>query len=364
MVQRTPPPDPKIISFKMANRSLLVDSLNMLKKVTLEYNKNSITIGFGTLSYLRNNKKVFYYQLENLEDDWILADDRHEGIYNHIPPGTYRFKVKTVNGYGIPSKNITTMLIHVKSPFWTTWWFYGLLLLAGILLLYWIDRERLRRLTTLQQVRTQIAASLHQDITTTLNNIHLLSEIAKIKADKDITKSKEYIDQINNKSRRMIDDMDDMLWSIDPQNDNMAKTLERMNEFAEGLKNTHSCTIELVVDEKVKSLKLDMKTRHEIFFIFKEVLINIIQLSTCSESIINIDLNKSTLQIKIYDNGTGLDLKAIQAKSEVKEIYKRADMLNADIDIQSDKKGTSVIMQVPVRLSGSKMRLGTKLGKA
>lgn len=39
MMQKDPPPDAKVIGFRMANRSLLVDSLNKLKKITLEYNK-------------------------------------------------------------------------------------------------------------------------------------------------------------------------------------------------------------------------------------------------------------------------------------------------------------------------------------
>ncbi|MEO5998409.1 MAG: hypothetical protein ABIN89_16765 [Chitinophagaceae bacterium] len=51
----------------------------------------------------------------------------------------------------------------------------------------------------------------------------------------------------------MITDMDDMLWSINPENDSMIKTLERMSEFAEGLQNINNCNIGLVVDEKVKS---------------------------------------------------------------------------------------------------------------
>lgn len=118
---------------------------------------------------------MFYYQLENIDNDWILADDRHEAIYNYLPPGTYRFKVRSVNGFGITSRNITTLTILVNTPFWKTWWFYGMILLAGITFLYWIDRERIRRLRTLQQLRTEIATNLHQEITTTLNNIHLLT---------------------------------------------------------------------------------------------------------------------------------------------------------------------------------------------
>lgn len=166
--------------------------------------------------------------------------------------------------------------------------------------------------------------------------------------DKDIVKSKEYIDQIDTKSRRMIDDMDDMLWSIDPQNDNMQKTIDRMNEFTEGLQNTHGCSIQLVIDRKVHSLKLDMKTRHEIFFIFKEALNNIIQHSDCADSVVNIDLVKSSLLLKIHDNGINMDIKSILNKNEIKETQKRARLLNAVLDIKSDKRGTTMILKVPV----------------
>ncbi len=347
MVQKDPPPDVKILDFKVANNPLRVDSLLKLKKITIDYNKASVSINFGTLSYLRKNKKVFYYQMDKIDDDWVLADEWHQAIYTYIPTGTYTFRVKSVNGYGIAS-NITSLAIYVKPPFWKTWWFYGIIFLMSIGLLYYIDKERIRRLLSLQQVRTQIAVNLHHDINTTLNNIHLLSEIAKIKADKDLVKSKEYIDQINNKSRRMIDAMDDMLWSIAPENDSMQKTLERMNEYAEGLRNNHGCSITLIVEEKVKSMKLDMKLRHEIFFIFKEALNNIIQHSNCTESIINIDLVNSTLYLKIHDNGNGFDVKTSQSNNGLREMMKRAEVLNAVLDIQSDKKGTSLILQVPV----------------
>ncbi|MEJ7739021.1 MAG: hypothetical protein WKF97_16475 [Chitinophagaceae bacterium] len=142
--------------------------------------------------------------------------------------------------------------------------------------------------------------------------------------------------------------MNDMLWSIDPVNDSMEKTLERMNEFAEGLRITHECSIQLLVDEKVKSLKLDMKSRHEIFFIFKEALNNIVQHSRCSDAIIHIYKVNSTLSIKIHNNGTGIEAQSIHTINGIEEMKKRAGILNAMLDIQTDKKGSSVILQVPL----------------
>ena len=82
-------------------------------------------------------------------------------------------------------------------------------------------------------MRGDIAGNLHEEINTALNNINVLSEIAKIKADKEPEQSKNYINEIHSKSHNMIIAMDDMLWSIDPANDSMAKTIDRIKEFSD-----------------------------------------------------------------------------------------------------------------------------------
>ena len=126
-------------------------------------------------------------------------------------------------------------MIVVNPPFWKTWWFFCLLALLIAAVFYWLDQQRVNKLVALQNVRTEIAGNLHEEVNTTLNNINLLSEMARIKADKDVDRSKEYIDQISDKSHNMIIAMDDILWTIDPRNDSMEKSLLRMMEFADAL---------------------------------------------------------------------------------------------------------------------------------
>src|SRR5690606_21310310 len=189
----------------------------------------------------------------------------------------YTFMVQSQDAEGNTGLNTTTLEIVINPPFWRTWWFFCLLALTMAAIFYWFDRERMNRLKALQKVRTEIAVNLHEEVNSTLSNINLLSEMARIKADKDIERSKEFIDQISRKSHYMITAMDDILWSIDPANDTMQKSLLRMMEFTDSLKNRHGSNIELAIDKKVRSLKLDMKTRHEAFLIFKSALIMMVQ---------------------------------------------------------------------------------------
>lgn len=339
-------PDVTITGFQLMNKPLQVDSLLNRKRVELSPVDNSIAIEFSGLRY--NGTYIIKYKLEGLDKDWIIADKTNQAIYSYLPPGTYTFLLQSQDAEGNLGKNITRLEILINPPFWRTWWFFCLLALGMAAIFYWLDRERMNKLKALQTVRTEIAGNLHEEVNTTLNNINLLSEMARIKADKDINRSKEFIDQISTKSHNMIIAMDDILWSIDPQNDNMQKSLLRMMEFMDSLKNRHGANIELALDKKVRSLRLDMKTRHEVFLIFKEALRMIVQYAGGKDTLIHIDLFKNKLSLKLQDATADLDLNHLAIDECIREMHSRASFINAELDVQYDKTGVAIILLVPV----------------
>ena len=341
----TGPGDVAITNFSLGNTSLPVDSLNKFQTIDLKYDNTSVSIEFNALNFTPQNKLRYYYMLEHIDKDWRTATNLNEAVYNYLPAGDYIFKVKAENSEGQQS-TVTTLHLRVAPPFWKTWWFFGFLALLVLAGFYWADRERINKMRALQRVRTQIARNLHKDINTTLNHINLLSEMAKIKADSDIGRSKDYIKQISDKSRSMIDSMDDILWTLNPENDSMEKTILRMKEYAEAMQNTYPTDVIMEVDEKIKQLKLDMKLRHEIFFIFKKTLHTIAVNANHSESVINIDHAGRQLLLKIQNNEVRLS--GIDAEQAIKEIAQRAEQMNAELDIQNDSKGVSLILSVAV----------------
>ncbi|HYK45584.1 MAG TPA: two-component regulator propeller domain-containing protein [Parafilimonas sp.] len=341
------PPVPLITDFKLANKRLLVDSLFQLKRISLGYANTSIVIEFNSLNYTKQNKIHYAYKLEGLDKDWQSANELNQAIYNYLMPGNYTFKVRAENNDGSTSAE-RILKIDVMPPFWQAWWFLGLLALAVIAVFYIVDNERVKKLKALQNVRTQIAHNLHQDVNTTLSNISLLSEMAKIKVDKDTQRSKEYIDQISDKSKKMTDSLSDMLWTLDPSNDNMQKTILRMKETAEAFQSTHNTDIKLAVDDKVKTLKLNMKTRHELFFIFKEALRNISAHANGSPSLVDIDLSGGKLLMKIQNADASVNSASLEFEQSKKDMFKRAKSMKAEFDLLTDKKGVSLVLVVPI----------------
>lgn len=342
------PPEVNITEFRVQNNSLSVDSLLNLNEIVLQANDNSIAISYSILSYFNETKPVYYYMLEDIDKDWKKGNDLNQAIYSYLPAGTYTFKIKAVNADAVSSKKITTVRIRISPPFWKSWWFYGLLTITCIVIFYLADRERLLRFKSNQKLRTDIALNLHHDVNTALGNINLLSEMARMKADKDIVRAKELIEQISNKSNDMIIAMDDILWVIDPANDSMEKTLMRMSEFIDALRNRHEAEIEMHVDEKVKSLKLGMKSRHGFFLIFKSALRCMVQYSGARQVLINIDLQHDRLCLKMH-GATSIKNTDNNTLKCMEEMQLHANNINAELDMQNEKGGGNILLLMPVR---------------
>ena len=341
------PPQVTITDFKVLNRSFLVDSLFQLTKIELQYDQNSITFGFAGLSYLNKNKLVYYYMLEGIDKEWKRANELSQAIYNYLPPGTYTFKAKAENADGLSSKKITELTVKIFPPFWKSWWFYAILILSASILLYGFDRERMRKKEALLKMRSDIAINLHQEVNSALNNINILSEMAKMKADKDPHKSKDYFEQIHSKSHNMIIAMDDMLWSIDPENDSMRKTAERMKEYVDALKNRYKVNIDVLVDDNVMSLVLNMKLRHDAFLLFKDGINGVVQ-AGATNCRVHIGCEKGVLLYTMQFANRGCDMQQLNNLFNSQDMEKRLQSINARLHVQVHKSSSTFELELPV----------------
>ena len=168
-------------------------------------------------------------------------------------------------------------------------------------------------------------------------------------ARKEPGKSVEYMEQIHTKSHNMIIAMDDMLWGIDPENDSMRKTVERMKEYTDALKKRHSTQIDILVDKKVERLELNMKHRLESFLLFKAVINAIVQ-SGAQNNRIHIGLEKSNIICTIQFDNNGSDMQQLDSALQGTDLGKRLKEINARLKIQLDKSHSAVILKIPASL--------------
>jgi glucose-6-phosphate-specific signal transduction histidine kinase len=121
-----------------------------------------------------------------------------------------------------------------------------------------------------------------------------------------------------------------------------------MMEYADSLKNQYGAGIEIALDKKVRSLKPDMKTRHEAFLIFKEALRMIVQYAGGKHTLVHIDLFKHKLSIKLHDSTATLDSNTPDIEQSIRDMHNRASHIGADLDIQHESDGVTIILLVPL----------------
>ena len=327
------------------NKSLLVDSLLGLHKIELGYKSNSLVVEFSSLNYI--NAFLVKYKLEGIDDDWKIADKSNQAIYSYLKPGTYRFLLKTLDEDGKEGQAIQKFTLTINPPFWKTWWFYSLFALIVAGLLFWLDRERMKRKAAIQNMRINIADDLHHEVSAALGNINILSEMARIKAETEPQKSKEFIEQIQTKSHNMMIAMDDMLWTIDPENDNMGKIILRVREYIVGLRNRHGVQIDLLVDKNVEVLQLNMKLRKELFWLFKSGITNVVKTGghNCR---MHISFERPNLLYTLEFDTAGSDMQQLNNLRQRKELADKLKEINAKFDFQVLKTKSIFSLTIPI----------------
>lgn len=334
-----------ITGIQAGKKELPVDSVMALERLTLADRDNSITFSFSPLAYA--NSLLVQYKMEGIDNEWKVANKDYTASFPFLPSGYYTLLLRSLNAEGIPYGSPTVLKIRIRPPFYQTWWFYTLLAVAVAFFLFWFDRQRTKRKEALQKVRTDIANGLHQEVNTALNNINILSEIARLKSDREPQKAKDYLEQIHSKSHNMIIALDDMLWSLDPENDTMDKTINRIKEFADALMQRHGVVIELLIDKKVEKLELNMKLRHEAFLLFKEGLRSLVTAGT-KLCIVHLTAERGKLLFTIEFENEGCDMQQLNNLLRRRDMEARIHALKAKLNVQVHKSKSVFLLQLPL----------------
>ncbi len=343
-----PPPDVSITDFKIFNNYVPVDSLLQLPEIRLQHDQNSFSIYFSSLSYMQRDKLTYYYKMEGIDKNWIKADRRYYENYSLLPPGKYTFKVYCENLEGMRSLNTTEIHIYIKPPFWRTWWFRCSVLFLIALIVYDIHNAKIKRLLAVEKLRYRVARDLHDDMGSTLSTINILSAMAKTKMHSDPVKTTEYLGKITDNSQRMMEAMDDIVWSIKPSNDNMQKIAARMREFATSVLEAKEIDLDFTADENVYDVKLNMEVRRDFFLVFKEALNNAAKYSKATLVSVHVSIQNKKLVLLVKDNGIGYDVAAADSGNGLGNMRKRADSMNGILQVESiPGKGSQVKLSVP-----------------
>ena len=138
--------------------SLLTESISLTTEIKLKYNQNSFNIEFAMLNFYAPAFNQYTYYLNGFERNWNPVTRHNIAAYRNVPPGTYWFKVKGSNSFGVWTENETTLKIVIIPPFWQSFWAYILYFLVALIVITITVRNirQINRLHTAVEVERQL----------------------------------------------------------------------------------------------------------------------------------------------------------------------------------------------------------------
>lgn len=326
-------------------------SENGAPPLTLAPNQNQLQMDFSSLAFAPGDVLRYQYRLEPAERSWSPASSQRTVNYSSVAPGKYRFTVRLVRD-GVVEGAPAVLQFTVLAPFWQRWWFRLLLALSAAAMFYWLHRYRTLRLLELERVRTRIATDLHDDIGSGLCQIAVLTEVAQMRVDGGGAELKGMLARIGSVSRDLSESMSDIVWSVNPQRDQVSDLLQRMRRFSSDVFSGGGIDFQFRASLPERAVPIAVGLRREIYLIFKEAVNNVVRHSHCTRAEVMVSMEGSRLELRVEDNGAGFGKEANGSGHGLGSMAERARRMGAELDFgYGQGGGTRVVLRVPVRVT-------------
>ena len=348
---RTTPPV-HFTDFKIFNDSY--SHLLFEKEINLKYNENFFTVEYAAPGYHAGYPVQYSHQLVGVDHNWVDDGSKSAVNYTNLDAGEYMFKIRATIKPGVWENEISSVLIRIKPPWWRTWWFFSMAAVFIALVIYFMYRYRINELLKRQAIRNKIAQDLHDNVGSTLSSISVYSQVAKIyQQQQKLEPLQDTLEKISATSSEMISEMNDIVWAINPRNDNMETILQRMESFARPLLASQEVKFHFSYVPGIQHQHLEMAKRKNFYLIFKEAINNALKYSGCKNLWVDISLHHHQLELLVKDDGKGFDVKKIRSMNTlsgngVRNMEMRAKEMKGNWSIVSSDSGTIVKLAFPI----------------
>ncbi len=204
--------------------------------------------------------------------------------------------------------------------------------------------ERISKFITEDKIRDKLARDLHDEIGSTLTGINILSKVANTDGSL-LPKTSEYLYKIQLRSADMMEKMSDIIWAVNPANDTLDQVVLKMKEWMAEMLEPMGIHFTFNTEGEILSYRMNPEMRRDWYLIFKEAITNAVKYSKCSSLEVSISFEAPLLTMQISDNGIGFDQQQVSAGNGLKNMRKRAALIQAELLIES-KPGSGTLVKL------------------
>ncbi len=271
-----------------------------------------VAFEFASPSYDSPSRMQFRWRLDGLDADWSPPSPERSVVFPRLRQGSYVFRVMA-GGQGAWREAATPFHFRIRPR-----WFerQGVQVLVGLSaaalvalgIRAWERRrtakrtERLKRERALERERARISRDLHDEMGVGLTEIGLLGDLAALP---DSEETADLAAEISQRARGLVGSLDEIVWAINPANDNSLSLGDYFSRYAQNLLQRAGIRCRLNVENNSLDAPIDAEGRHNLFLAFKETLNNVINHAAASEVHIRIAEDGAVLTVRVEDDGCG-----------------------------------------------------------
>ena len=319
------------------------------KNIDKDIELSALRILHKSYSAEGDTRKAYYYLVKATALNDSIFSDKKESIITELQT---RYEVqKKENEIALLNKNKELNEERSnKQKFFRNSVIAGSILLLIIAILVF-NRYRSYQKNNRQKQLIRISSDLHDEIGSTLSSISMFSSYAGQQLSENKTnEARNVLDEISSSSREMIEDMNDIIWTINPNNDNFKSMVNRLRNFASLITQSKFIQLHFNSDESLNNLNLPTTLRKNIYLIIKEAVNNAVKYSRCKNLFVNLEQQKKILVVNIQDDGDGFDITKTHDGNGLKNMHYRAEQIHADFLIESSNgNGTKICLKKKIK---------------
>lgn len=269
-----------------------------------------------TYEMLGNNTRALYYYKRSFGlKDSLLGRER----YNQLQELQTRYETqkKELEIVSLKQSDLLKSLaikekdqsIHRKN----TTIFTGVLLVMCIAgaVYFWVQKQRLKMVfeqqlaikDTEEKERIRMAKDIHDDLGSGLSKISFLSElILQNKGGNSV----ENAEAIRETAQKLVVNMRDLIWALDPENTSLQGLVARIREYSHDYLEDFSIKLNLNENNAGLQQPVSKESYRALLMIVKESLNNIVKHAKASVVDIRINIENQVFMLTISDNGVGM----------------------------------------------------------
>lgn len=343
-------------------------TLNVPISIELPYNKNHLTFDFIGIN-LKDPLSVQYeYRLIGADEAWSPRSNSNYATYSFLQPGEYTFQVRAM------SKNnqwsiIREIKVTISPPFWLTWWFITLVVLAVFFIILYIFQSRIRVLKQRQEneqleLKNRLLFLEQRSLNASMNRHFIFNSLNSIQYfinSSDKRSANKFLTNFAKLIRKNLDSSAGNNFIVTLQEEieriELYLSLEKMR-FAEKFEYE----IDVSPDLDIESIEIPSMILQP--FVENSIIHGILSIE--NEGLIKIRIFQELGEVvfEVTDNGVGIDISLQNKKSSGDGDHesKGVEITNRRIEILRKLTGENLMIIGPYQLNNEKGEcLGTKV---